>query len=456
MAPHNPPGILIASSRANRGAGGETYLLRILQNLDRARYRPVVVLPGEGDLIEDCHRLEVDCHVVDSEYGWLRQPVPWNRFLSDTRNRVEQTLGIIEREHIDLVHTNSNHRLDAALAARLAGVHHIYLAHIEYQRELPLFQRMPLTRASYASLMGELSSLAVAVSRSVADTLSPGTPEEKLQVIHNGLDLQELDASAAGGDIRGELGLAPDSILVSAVGRLHPDKGFDIYIEAASRVLSAGSDCHFLLIGGDEVQAHADDLRTQVRDLGIAERFHCVGFRRDVPRLLRQSDLFVLSSRREGHPFVLLESMGCGCAAVASRCAGVDETLVEGETGYAVGIGDAEAMAQAITRLVTDSGARTRMGAAARRHVERHFQAADMVARLMDAYDRVLAGPGCRAGSPALELFLDTAGELGRMGLELEGVKERLRKLEGQVEPLVSNPLTRALKGLRGLVRKGG
>jgi glycosyltransferase involved in cell wall biosynthesis len=445
--------VLLVSSRADEGAGGETYLLRVLRHLDRSRYRPFVVLPREGTLIGKLDALRVDWAVVEAEHGWIKQETPWYRFLGEVRGRVEQMLQLIEREAISLVHTNSNHRIEGAFAARLAGVHHLYLGHIEYQHDMPIFVRFPLTPASYAQVMGELSSQVIAVSRSVADTLAPFVPSDKLGVIHNGLELDELDAAAAQGEaIRAELGLDADAVLISAVGRINPDKGFDFFVEAAHRILETQPHAHFLLIGGDEVEPHAEALRARVRELAMEESFHFLGFRKDVPALLRQSDVFVLSSRREGHPYVLLEAMGCGCPAVACRCAGVDETLVPKETGLAVEIGDIAALASSIARLVQEPDTRRRMGAAARQRVEDHFLAATMVEDLMEAYERTLTLPSPVAGSPTVDLFLNAGVEIGRLGLELEEVKERLRTLEGRVEPILSNPATRTLRRIRGLI----
>jgi glycosyltransferase involved in cell wall biosynthesis len=447
--------VLFVSSRADKGAGGETYLLRVLRYLDRARFRPVVVLPHEGTLIEELSSLEVNWHIVEGVYGWIKQPAPWYRLLADTRKRVDQLRSLFERERISLVHTNSNHRVEGALAARLSGVHHLYLAHIEYQHDMPVFVRFPLARESYAHLMGELSSQVVCVSRSVADTLSPFVPADRIQVINNGVELDALDTSAAaGGSIRSELGLPDSAVLVSAVGRINPDKGFDFLVECAHQVLAQDASAHFLLIGSAEVQTHSDALRGRVRELGIEERFHFLGFRSDVPSLLRQSDIFVLSSRREGHPYVLLEAMGCGCPAIASRCAGVEETLVEGETGYTVDIGDVDGLAAGIARLVADPDLRRRMGAAARKRVEDRFQAVGMVEQLMAAYDRTLARPAPPGGSAAVDLFLNATTEIGHLGRELEDVKERLRTLEGRMQPLVSNPVTDALRRIRSLKRR--
>jgi glycosyltransferase involved in cell wall biosynthesis len=442
----------MVSSRANRGAGGETYLLRVLRHLDRSRFRPLVVLPAEGNLSEDLDALEIDWLVVRGEHGWLRQPSNWYRFLAATRTRTDRLREIIEQEGVKLVHTNSNHRLEGALAARLAGVHHLYLGHIELQHDMPIFKRFPLSPGSYAQLMGELSSRIVAVSESVASALEPSVPASKLQVIHNGIELHDLDdAAASGASIRAELGLSEDTLLVSAVGRLNPDKGFDFFIDCAHRVLAGGAAAHFLLIGGTEVQTYAEALRARVRDLGIEPQFHFLGFRSDVPALLEQTDVFVLSSRREGHPYVLLEAMARRCPALACRCAGVDETLVEDVTGYAVGIGDVDALAERLLLLLEDATLRQRMGEAARERVEDKFQAIDMVGRLMDAYDRILAEPSPPAGSPAVDLFLNASAEIGRLGSELEAVEERLRVIEGRLEPLWGNPLAKALRRIRHL-----
>lgn len=441
-----PPAILYISSRGDVGAGGENYLLTVMRHLDRLRFSPTVVLPWEGTLRKPLEELDVDVEVVPAESGWLERPEPWYRLMAGLRGQVHQLADILSKKNVRLVHTNSNHRLEGALAARLCGVHHLYLAHIEFQSNMPFFVRLPIANASYAQLMGEMSSKIVAVSRSVADTLSPPLPTDSIQVIHNGLEMEQFDntVAAADGSLRVELGLPGDALLVTAVGRLNIDKGFDFFLDAAVQVLSGKPEVHFLLVGGDEDTAFAGELRRRAKSAGIERNFHFLGFRSDIPRVLAETDIFVLSSRREGHPYVLLEAMACGCAPVAMRCAGVMETVVEGESGLTVEVGDVAGMVDCVRRFIQSPALRKGMAEAARNRIREHFQAESGIRQLMDVYDEVLSAPAPVAGSYPVDFFLQAAGEIGALGLKNVELEERLRQVEQFVKTVKDNPASRA------------
>ena len=439
---------------ASRGdiAGGEKYLLSVLRHLDRARYMPIVVLPGEGAFKTELDAVGVESLVLPANYTWLQPPQEWYPFLQSVPTRVRALAGLIRQRGVALVHTNSNQIIEGALAARLCGVHHVYLAHIEFQSDLPIFERFALAQPSFAALMAELSSRVIAVSNQVADSLRPNVRAEQLQVIHNGLELDAFDRAVArkGDAFRRELGLAPGAVLVTAVGRVHPDKGFDLLIEAAAQLAAKVPQAHFAIVGGTDSEAYLGTLQQRIGALGLGNRVHLVPFRKDVPDLLAQSDIFVLSSRREGHPFVLLEAMACGCPVVATRCGGVEETVVEGETGFTVPLGDVQALAAVLAALATDGDLRRRFGEAGFRRVRQQFAAPRMVDALQDTYAEVLAGQRPHAGSMATELFLQACAEFGFLGAELTALKERVKRGERAADLIFNNPLAKAARRLMG------
>ena len=160
--------VLYIASRGDKGAGGENYLLTLFRNIDLQKIMPIVVLPSDGSLRSPLEALGIEVIVVEADYSWLQPDIAWYRVMASMQDRVKALVSIISEKQIDLVHTNSNLRFEGALAARLAGIPHLYLAHIEFQPDMPIFQRLPLSLASYAQLMGELSDHVVAVSESVA------------------------------------------------------------------------------------------------------------------------------------------------------------------------------------------------------------------------------------------------------------------------------------------------
>lgn len=436
--------ILIIASRADI-AGGENYLLSCLEYMDRSRYHPIFWLPGDGAFRVALERVGVEYMIEPVNYGWLKPPKPWFEFLSGLSERVRRIVSLIRERDIRLVHTNSNMILEGALAAKLAGVPHLYLAHIDFQSNLPLYQRFQLDAASFAGLMGDLSDGIIAVSHHVAHSLCPPLDPARIRVVHNGLELDKFDQALAqrDGSLRRELGLPADAPIITAAGRISEDKGFDILLEAAAIVHGAHPGAHFLIAGGTDSPDYQRQLTERIVQLDLGMHVHFLGLRKDLPRVLAESDIFLLTSRREGHPYVLLEAMACECAVVASRCGGVDETVVEGETGFVVEIGDVATTAEHLDRLLGDHGLRRVMAGNGRERVKSVFIAQKTAEGLFGMYEELLLRTTPQPGSYAANLFLQTAAEIGYLGEKVTDMEERLKKAERAAQLLLDNPLAR-------------
>ena len=424
--------VLFISSRSDI-AGGEVYLLNVMRHLDRSRFDPIVVIPGAGSFQRALDEVRVPSVIVEAHYGWLAPPLPWYQLMSTMSIRVARLRQLIVEKNVALVHTNSNQILEGALAAKLSGVHHVHMAQVEFQPNIPLYERFPLDQASFAALMGELSAKVIAVSNQVYQTFCPPLHKEHVKLIYNGVDFHLLDSSFRnnGHSVRKELGISDHALVITGIGRLNSDKGFDCLLEAAARVIKQEArDTRLLLVGVEEDRLYAERLRKQTADLGIESLVHFLGFRNDVSQVLSETDIFVLSSRREGHPFVLLEAMGSGCAAVATRCGGVEDTVKDRETGLLVDIEDTAEMAIAMNALAKDKQLRKQIGSAARKEVRKRFDAKQSVAALMEVYEEALGLPRPVAGSVAVDLFLRAARELGTLGVKVTELDERLRQVE--------------------------
>jgi glycosyltransferase involved in cell wall biosynthesis len=448
---NSPVSILYITAYGSAQGGGERYLLELIRSLDRSRFRPLVVLPQQGNLVEKLEALGAEAFVIGASYGGHGSAEVWFKRLAETRQQVFELAALLRAKDVRLVHTNCNTRLEGALAARIVGVHHVYLAHIARGDE-GFYRWLKLDQASFASLMGSLSHAIVAVSGSVASTLSPPLPASKVRVAHNGIDFESFDAAARAGsaDLRQTLGLPAGSVVVMAVGRIDRQKGFDVLVEAAVRVAKAEPRAHFVVVGADTDKQLARDLRARIDAAGLTGHVHFLGFRQDVPSLLRQADIFALTSRIEGHPYVLLEALASGCAVVASRCAGVEETVVDGETALLTDVGDVDATAAAIARLVRDQALRQSLGGAGSSHVRQHFTLQRSVAAITAVYEEALASDPPAAGAPLIDLFLDTANDLGNLGLRVAELSRRVEKLEAQPRSALRESLSRVARRLKG------
>jgi glycosyltransferase involved in cell wall biosynthesis len=441
--------ILYISSRSDAGAGGENYLLTLFRNIDRKRFQPIVVLPSEGSLRKPLEDLAIEVIVIEAEHGWLTVDIAWYNLIEGMQSRVKAMVKLITSKQIDIIHTNSNRRFEGVLAARLMGIPHLYLAHIQYEPDMPLFQRLPISQASFAQLMSELSNKVVAVSNSVSATLTSQVADDKLQVIHNGIELNLFDSALANRSnrLKEELNIPLNSLLITAVGRIVPDKGFDYFVDAARLVLQKSqNNVHFIIAGSEENVDFANQLKQKVIDYAITGNFHFMGFRIDIPNILAASDIFVLSSRKEGHPYVMLEAMASECAVVAFNCAGVEETIEESISGFIVPIGDINATVERLISLINSVELRHSLARSAKKRIIDFFTADKTATKLMTVYEQLLEQPKKPEGSIAVELFLQNCTELAHLGKMNIDMNERLRRVEHLADFIQYNPVAKFLR----------
>jgi glycosyltransferase involved in cell wall biosynthesis len=199
-------------------------------------------------------------------------------------------------------------------------------------------------------------------------------PADKLEVLAEGsicgVDIQRFrprpDVRVAR---RRKLGIPEDAIVLLYVGRLHPDKGLGELGCAFERLAARNPRVHLLLVGPDESGlAHVHDGVVHARS-----RVHAVGRTTEPELYMAAADVFCLPSYREGFGMSLLEAAACGVPAVASRIYGITDAVQENVTGLLVPPRDADALAEALERIIQDAPLRARLGAAARERAARLF-----------------------------------------------------------------------------------
>ncbi len=196
-------------------------------------------------------------------------------------------------------------------------------------------------------------------------------PQRKIEVIRNaiaGESFAEPDPTY-GDKLRDFFERKPKRI-VGAAGRLSPEKGFEIMVDAAAIVAAKNADIGFIHFGdGPEREA----IKRSIAAKGLTDLFILAGFRTDVARFLPHLDLMVLPSYTEGLPVVLLEAFAAGVPAVATAVGGTPEVIEEGQSGYLVRPGDPGALAQRILDSLQDEGVRRAMGRHGKRRAREDF-----------------------------------------------------------------------------------
>ena len=177
--------------------------------------------------------------------------------------------------------------------------------------------------------------------------------------------------------------------MILAVGRLEPEKGFDSLIDAFSQIAARHPDWRLRILGeGQERQR----LEQRISALGLVDRVEMPGRRHDVLNQLAEAGIFVLSSRFEGFPNALVEALACGRAGVSTNCSSGPSDLIEHEqNGLLVPVGDSEALAAAMERLLVDPALRVRLGQAALQIRDRLS-----ISVVMRKWNDVLSECGCQ------------------------------------------------------------
>jgi glycosyltransferase involved in cell wall biosynthesis len=222
----------------------------------------------------------------------------------------------------------------------------------------------------------------VAVSRPLADRLAgAGVSRDRLALVPNAWE--ESDVCLPRGAARQALSVDEDRSLIGWAGRLSREKGADVFVEAMAHLIDLPAVASVM---GDGPEAVA--LQRRATALGLGARVAWHGAVPDAARLFRALDVFVLSSRTEGTPMVLLEAMAAGVPIVAARVGGVPDMLSDAEA-LLIPPQDPIALARAIRAVLVDrSGARVR-AAAAQVRLARDFAPEPWLARYEAVYDRV-------------------------------------------------------------------
>lgn len=236
----------------------------------------------------------------------------------------------------------------------------------------------------------------ITVSPQVIPFLSSVMKPEDCTSIYSAPDFSRLELgseeadAAARREVRAELGIPEDAPVVGVVARLAPEKGHRYLVEAAPAIAAQVPGVHFIFAGQGRSRA---DLEMQIDGLGkdLADRFHILGFRTDVPRVLRAFDLFVLpSTEGESLGTSILEGFVSGLPVVACDIGGVSESVVHEETGLLVPPADSYALEQAVVRLLQDRQLATRLMRAGQERVRRYFTPEAIAQQTEAVYQRVL------------------------------------------------------------------
>jgi glycosyltransferase involved in cell wall biosynthesis len=356
--------------------GSEQVLLTLLRGLDRTHWEPVLIHhpePGLAPLLQAARDMGVETRVVPRMRGKQGATlVP--RFVQQLRQARPAVF------HANLtMPLDCKYGLAAAALARVPAIlatEHLFVG-------IPWQSSRMIERLAAKGV-----DRYIAVSQQISRELAQALPflASKLQVIHNGIDLEAFGRTHDARSRRMCAATARRPIVLT-VARLTAQKGITYLLRAAAQAPEA----LFVVVGEGPERAA---LEAQAGDLDLHDRVLFLGPRADIPDLLANCDLFVLPSLFEGLSLSILEALAAGKPVIATDVGGTSEVITHCETGLLVAPADPGALANAIHTLLSDAPLARRLAAAGQARVQRDFSAERMVQSVTNLYRELLQARG--------------------------------------------------------------
>jgi glycosyltransferase involved in cell wall biosynthesis len=300
-------------------------------------------------------------------------------------NQIRKLVKLAKDEQVNIIHTFfEKSEVMGWLVKRLAGIP----VWVTSRRDLG-FKRKEIYNKIFRISSRDCSKC-VANCNAVKDqTLKKERlPEEKVEVIYNGMDFSPYQKSYNGNAFRKEIGIDNPTLLVGMIANFNFEiKGHQFFMESAKSILERVPNTEFILVGDGALRKRFEKLS---EELGIRQKIHFSGKRNDIPVILSNLNVSVLCSTNEGFSNVILESMAAGKAVVATNVGGSPEMVTDGVTGYLVPPADSNALAKAIIDLLKNPNKAEEMGKEGRKIVQEKFTTEAMTKQYEKLYEELI------------------------------------------------------------------
>ncbi|MFC2053201.1 glycosyltransferase [Chloroflexota bacterium] len=371
--------VLISYLITDLSTGGSPLALqRLLSAIDRNRFNPSVIcfFYRDGYIANEIKNLHIPViNLRMTNKGRFDIILRLSRLLHDTKP--------------DILHTWLFH---ANITGRILGRLNKVPIIIASRRSVNIGGVWRETLMRRTSGMND-KIIAVSEAARKAEIERSNVSSDKVVTIYNGLDPSPYNSVSdeAGLELRNSLGIPDDALLLGAIGRLHPSKGFNDLISAMVQLKAENNSIRLLIVGEGKLLNY---LKLHVYNNNLSETIKFTGMRNDIPVILSALNVLVSPSLWEGLPNVVLEAMAAGKPVVATSVGGTPEAVVDGVTGLLVPPQNPEALANAILLLLENSELRIRMGRAGRERVLNHFSIQRMVKRTEQLYQELMVDKG--------------------------------------------------------------
>jgi glycosyltransferase involved in cell wall biosynthesis len=357
--------------------GAEQHLLGLVNDLETHEYHPQVAVFYEGEFAKRVRELGIPTTVLNSDAKNMGGLQPLRDLIRDWRPHV--------------IHT---HGVRANMIGRLANKSEGYPAksvttvHSNLALDYPAAWKRTLF-GTFEKITWPYVDHFILVSHAMKDDfLKIGLPEAKMSVIHNAIELPEEPVEhVPETSLRELIGVGEDVTIVGTVARLHPVKGHTYLLKAIQKIVQERQDVVFPWFGDGDLY---EELKAEAKELCVAEYVRFLGFRKDIPDLLPQLDIFCLPSLSEGLSLSILEALAAKVPVVTTAVGGSPEVITSGVDGLLVPAADPEALYESICLLVKNKERRLELAKAGQEMVYRRFTMRRLVEETTKVYKDLL------------------------------------------------------------------
>lgn len=358
--------ILYLSHCGSSIGGGEKQLAYLVENIDRTRYRPLVICPDDGVFAEHLRCANVPTVILDLP--------PWRKVKSlITRYRATKKL-------VSLAETHGTHLLHTS-----DSWFNPYLWLIRKQLKIPVVShvRNLLTPTQVRKYRFDRMDGIIAISeQSRVPLIQAGIDAQKIEVVRNCVDLSAFQPTSEP--------VHSTEYVVGIVGRIEPFKRQKAFVEIAAKVVAQYKKVRFHIIGSaletPEHRIYEREVLQLIAKYGLQEFVHFTGHRTDMPKAMQELNLLMTLSAGS----VIAEAMAAGKPVIGTPVGSTAEMIIHGETGYVVPLDPMEGIADKIVGLAKDPNRSVRMGRQGRIYAEEAFGVETHVQKVQEVYEKLL------------------------------------------------------------------
>ena len=344
--------------------GAPINLYRLIMCLNRNKFNPFFFSPLPGPIIEKLAKEKIET-------------------LCFQRNLTYKLSKFIKKKKIDLVHVNTKLATYGAFAGKLRKTKVLW--HIHEDLSEGIGNRFLI------KIINKMSDKIVVVSRKRAEPfISQGVT--KIEMIYNGVDLQEFNSDINGEGVRKEFNIDASTPLLGIIATIELGKGHHTLIRSLKEIIKIIPNLRVLIVGKalPFSKKYLKKIKVLIQNLKLSHAVRFTGSREDIPDIIQALDLLILPSLNESFGRVLIEAMALRKPVVATEVGGIPEVVEKDVTGLLVPPEDPGALAKAIIFLLKNPLKASEMGKKGRERVEKYFTLHRHVKRIEEIYEELL------------------------------------------------------------------